>query len=197
MSTTSAAAIATWANDLVCDAGDSTLLTQFVTDLASDELPQLPDGWNGTTNLLAVTAGTATVTVATDVRKIAAVFYGGHELSRETWASLDALMDGWQDRLGAPRAYTAAREEERTLRLYPVPNITSSSTASAVSETDRLVLLVTVATDLPLFLKLPAALWALSREYARESDHRDLEFAKGCREWAMKMLKMADGEPWL
>ena len=193
MATVSATVLAAYAQDLVCDGGDNTNLSQFATTLLEDELPMLPNGWRSQPLLQAVTAGTATYALSSGVRKLLAMYYGGRELSHERWDSLQVERD-WKDTTGAPRAWTMMREQDRTYRLIPTPDRTSTSASGLSTETDRLILITMFAeSTIPLYLRLPAALWILSQEYNRESDHRDTTFAKLCQAMAERFFKMVDG----
>lgn len=184
--------IVTHAQDLVCDGADSTELTNIVTTLLEDELPA--NGFGGDVFLAATTAGTAAYTVSTTLRKLEAVCCAGRELSRETLATLDAQGPTWKDTVGSPLAYTAQLEADRTIRLYPAPDFTSAGPSSTTTEIDRILYLATaVMSSIPSYLRLPAALWALAREYERESDHRDLAFAKLARAMAEKFFLLAEG----
>lgn len=192
MATFTISQLVTFANDLVCDQGDTTSLTNIATTFFSDELPQIPNGWVASLTLGNTAADTATVIVATSVRKLLAVFFGGRELSHEVQASLDVNAI-WGDAKGAPIAWTTDREQDRTIRLYPMPTTTTLS-SSLVTETDALLFLgICAQTVLPKYLRLPAALWVLSKEYARESAYRDMDFAKLCRVFAERMFNLVDG----
>lgn len=196
MASVTDANIATFAQDLVCDNGDSTALTTFATELRDNELPNLADGWVAATSVTAVTADTPTITVSAGFRKLLALFYGGRELSQEPWTVFETLPTTWRGNTGGPRAWTTVREADLTVRLYPTPSQTSVGSTSFANERDRIVVLgMARANALPLYLRLPAALWALHREYSRESDHRDLAFAKICQALAERMFKMVDGLP--
>lgn len=194
MSTITSSALVSYANDLVCDQGDTTMLGGYAANLLAEELPQIPNGWLGELTITSATAGTAQVSVTSTVRKLLAVFYAGRELSHESQATLDAQGGTWPDAAGAPRAWTTDREQDRTVCLYPVPTLTTTSTASLVTESDAVIFFaVTAQTTLPLYLRLPAALWLLSHEYSRESKYRDLDFAKLCQSIAERMFNLVDG----
>ena len=105
MATFTISQLVTFANDLACDQGDTTSLTNITTTFFSDELPQIPNGWVGALTLGNTAADTATVTVGASVRKLLAVFFGGRELSHEVQASLDVNAI-WGDAKGAPIAWT-------------------------------------------------------------------------------------------
>ena len=189
---TSTAELLTFAQDLVCDQGDGTVLATLISQLYEDELPANDFG---ASQFLGATIGdTATYTVSTSLRKLYAIFCAGRELSHEALAALESRGPQWADDVGTPIAYTERLEAERTVRLYPAPGITSAGTNNLVTEVDRLVYLGTVImSTIPEYLRLPASLWVLAREYERESDHRDLTFAKLCRAMAEKFFVLAEG----
>lgn len=182
----------TYAQDLVCDGADSTSLATIISQLYEDELPA--NDFGGTVLLGAVTAGTATYTVSTSLRKLYALCFGGRELSHETLAALDSLGSTWRDEVGEPLAYIEQLQEDRTLRIYPAPDRASAGPNSVVTEIDRFLFIGTaLMSTIPDYLRLPAALWVLAREYERESDHRDIPFAKLCRAMAEKLFLLAEG----
>lgn len=186
------AALLTYAQDLVCDGADGTSLATIIAQLYEDELPANDFGANMV--LTTAVAGTATYTVSTSLRKLYALCFGGKELSHETLGALDSLGPTWRDAIGEPIAYTEQLQEDRTLRVYPAPDRASAGPISVVTEIDRfLVIGTTTMSAIPDYLRLPAALWVLAREYERESDHRDVPFAKLCRALAEKLFLLAEG----
>lgn len=182
----------TYAQDIVCDGADGTALATIISQLYEDELPA--NDFGGNVALVALTAGTATYTFSATFRRLYALCYGGRELSHETLAALDSRGATWRDEVGEPLAYLEQLEEERTVRVYPIPDRTSASPSSVTTELDRIIAIGTFSLSLlPAYLRLPAALWVLAREYERESDHRDIPFAKLCRAMAEKLFLLAEG----
>lgn len=186
------AELVTYAQALVCSGADGTNVTNIATTLAEDELPANDYGGNQT--LVAAVAGTAEYTVSVTVRKVYAIFYGGRQLSYERQSDLAATSPTWEDTRGTPIAWTDQLQKDRTFRAFPTPDLPSASTNSLVTETDRFILLGTLAmSTMPDHLRLPAALWVLAREYERESNHRDMVLAKIARTLAERYFTMLEG----
>lgn len=194
MSTISIATLVNYTQEIVCSGADSGVLTRFATELLEDELPKMPDGYSADIPIASFTSGDPIKSYSGTPRRILALFFGGRELSRETATSLAAHDPRWQDRVGYPLAWTTDYEEDTTVRIYPIPPLMSADGGSTTNETRRNLILAMVAqTTLPLILRLPAALWLLSREYGRESNHRDLAFSKLCAALSDQLFRMADG----
>lgn len=192
MATLTGAALVTYAQSIVCNGADTTLLTEFAMELLERELPRA--GWKANYSILTLTAGTSTVALSATMQQMLAAFHQGRELSRETVASLDSLGGTWQNASGAPRYWTQAREDALTLRVHPTPQYTSTGGTDIAGSFDYLIVLGMFRnTTIPLYLRLPAALWILSREYARESRYRDTDFAKIAQALAERLLQMIDG----
>jgi len=151
--------------------------------------------------LRAVSANSGTVTLPAEAIEVFYVFYDDRLLPPATLRQLEAVDPQWRDRRGTPQAYTMEQEDDRTLRLFPVPDISSKAQSFAFGEPfgrdfpeAGVTLVHTEDRELPDYLDLPAALEILAREMARESDHRDLEFAGLARQLADVTMLMALGD---
>ena len=181
--TISPATLTAYANVLVCNGGDAATLAEFVDVLLDEELPQSEYG--GAHSAAQTITATAIVEFTTS-RKLLAVFHNNHALTYESLSTLETQGADWQTHEGTPTSYTNRLEEEHSIRVYPIPdNLTQTL--------DYIVL--APLTALPLYLRLPAALWVLAREYERESDHRDIPLAKLARGLAERMFAMTEGLP--
>ncbi len=137
------------------------------------------------------TDGVVTLAAAGSMVRLLALFYDDTELVRETVRSLQGFDPEWRDRTGIPIAFTPEGESNRTVRFYPKP--ISPGTSSSVTTVDQgLGQIFTQArtTDIPNYLVMPLALRILAREFERESNHRDVDFATLARAIGEHFLDM-------
>lgn len=108
--------------------------------------------------------------------KLLAVFYGGRQLSEVSRPELLALNPAWTDEVGEPYLFTRDEEDQGVLRLYPRPRVlpVTGGNLDLAVEDFPIVLYTDVSSTIPTLLALPIALLILSREFERESNHRDL-----------------------
>jgi len=156
-------------------------------------LPYLCD-----TTLLDVIPGQATFTLPDPSINLLDVWYDNRTIDPMTHAELLALSPRWEDERGFPVAYTSEHMDVRTFRLYPLPMVPSdplqSATVNPFGPFAPLNHVTVVATafhsDVPSWLELPIVFLLLAREYARESPHRDPQFAQGCQRVAQLLMDM-------
>ena len=130
-----------------------------------------------------VTAGQFSYTLDTSQLSVLAFIYNGTQLGYLPLRELEALDYGWRLRKGRPRSYTTETETARTLDFYPTP-----------AETGDIVVIGTQGrANVPVQFELPLALLILEREFLRESDHTDVEFAKLCGRMGNDLLTLAKG----
>ena len=125
------------------------------------------------------------------------VWYGEKHLHPESTKAIDSINALHRDKIGEPLVFTIDETSDKTFRVIDAPEISSepmtfpngaplgvdyppNGLAVAYTET---------RTDLPRQWNLPIALAILSREFSRESDHRDPAFAKACGDLSIFMLK--------
>ena len=148
--------------------------------------------------LLPVTAGTAEYTLPAPGVKLAGVFYDQGMLSRARKRDLEAVDPAWRDRRGHPAAFIIDDLSRRTFRLYPQPVQTNTAFIFSVGApfgidhpVDAVAVIHSVAkSDLPVWLDLPLALLLIGREFGRDSDHRNPEFAQACQAIGKALLDM-------
>lgn len=119
---------------------------------------------------------------AFSIGRLIALFYNGRQLSRESEDTLAAKSRSWHDRGGSPVAYTTDNRSDRFVRLYPKNDL---------FKTGEIGLLYTqsfITTSIPDVMALPLAMLIIAREFERESNHRDMDFAKSCRALGQEML---------
>lgn len=187
--------VITLCQDLCTNQADEAALTKFYDEVISD-LGRAE--WLVTAELLATTAGTNQYNPATTVVEILYVFYDDRLLYKENLRALEAINPQWRDERGAPRAYVIEDETNNQFRLYPTPVVDSKDFIFAFGSPLGLdfpeYAVVVVQTEtrevLPEWLEFPIAFEILAREFARESDHVDHEFAKACKSIADILMRM-------
>jgi hypothetical protein len=145
-----------------------------------------PRRWHTTTATINVTQGTPLITLPTSLLDLITILFDGQALSILEHRELEVLNPGWRNAVGNPIAYSLDDLPAQQAELYPAPYSTSPPTATAIYVENR-------ANVLPI-LTLPVALLVLQREFSRESDHADIQFASLCGELGMLLLDMLDAE---
>jgi hypothetical protein len=152
-------------------------------------------------NVLSVAAGQATVTLPPSLLSVLSFIYDSNDLDLMEQRELESLDPGWRNRVGRPRAVSIQSETPRTLRLYPTPGLPSGPDLGIFGEPlgrdyppYSMVLIGAERRDnLPVQFELPMALLILQREFSRESDHNDADFAALCGQMGQTLLAMARG----
>lgn len=137
-------------------------------------------------SLIPTTFNTAIYSFPASAVELISVFYDDYEVRKASIAECSSYYgSNWRDVKGSPVAYVTENEADRTFRLVPQPQANSKDFifshgrplgldypdyAAAVLHTE-------FRQDLPVWLELPVALDVAAREFSRDSDHRDLEFA--------------------
>lgn len=154
--------------------------------------------------LVPVTQDQAIFTFPDDALNLLEVWHDDRALEPMTHAELASFDIQWQEQHGMPLAFTEENLSKTQYRLYPVPPLPSEGLLLAHTggafgldyPPGNVVLLATqYQQDLPSWLELPLILGMLAREYALESAHMDLDFARGCLRMSqalMGMLPLAD-----
>lgn len=125
-------------------------------------------------------AGQTSTTLSAVAVKIVAVFFGGRQLDQISLRSLESFDPRWRDQRGEPVAYTTEGELTKTIRFYPTPDSDGTLT----------IFHTQIQVAVPQWLELPIAFEILSREYGRESNHRDDTFSQLCSQVSGLLLKM-------
>ena len=129
-----------------------------------------PTRWHTNTAAVNLTEGNTIADFPAAMLNLLAVLYDGRFLSRLELRELEVLNSGWRNAVGTPIAYTLEAEPVQTAELYPAPYTTSPATAIYVEN----------RTNVLPILTLPVALLVLQREFSRQSDHVDPDFAALC-----------------
>ena len=140
------------------------------------------------TTLLPVSLNQAVFTLPDFAVRLQSVFYDDRALDGATIQQMQAVSPQWRDAYNQPCTYVTENETERTFRLFPQPTqpskdfifITGSLFGIDFPSYTVAVMHTTHPTDAPDFLDLMIAHRILSREFARESQHQDSDYAQRC-----------------
>lgn len=173
---------------------DATLAAQFYGEIV--------DSWGAANYLSNATLITQTATeeftLPAPVRNVMGVIFDDSELGYLSLRELEALDPLWRNTKGPkPVAWTSEGESAKTLALYPTPVVAAAAPGGVPDPlgTDyppySIVLIHSESrTNVPVYFELPLALLILEREYARESDHADIELAAAFGETGRLLLGM-------
>jgi hypothetical protein len=130
-------------------------------------------------------AGTAVYNLSGMQHSVLALFHRGKQLQPSVIDEVE-IYPTWRTDSDQPRAYFLEAETEGAFRLYPSPN---------TSGTTDLTLIATIMPDasysMPDWLGFIFAWKVLAREFARPSDHQDIEFAAACEQFASTLFFLA------
>lgn len=181
--------------ELCTNQADATAIIKYYDEIVAD----LGRGeWLIVAEILSTTADTFEYDPPSNIADLKAVLYDDRWLYKENLRALEAVNPHWRDERGTPRAYVLEDESNHKFRLYPKPDrnskdfvpIFGSPLGLDFPEYSVVVLMTELRTDLPPWLEMPVAWEILAREFARESDHMDLSFAKIAKQISQKMLEM-------
>lgn len=177
---------------------DATTVQRFYDDIAYDlAVREIVTN----VSLVAVVAGTASIALPTAAIDILAAFYDDRILSIERPMDM-AYTNGeqWRDISGPPLAIIREGESARSFTLFPNPDRPSDPSLfihgaplGVDFPNESVTLIHTEKRDnLPIWLELPVAFLILEREFNRESDHKDVNFAAACKEMAILLFQMVE-----
>ena len=154
--------------------------------------------WCTEASLVATTDGTATYTIPAAAGRVLAAFYDDQQLSLESAQGMERVLPAWRDEQGGVQALVVDGESDRTFRLWRTPEADSRDFSFIFGSPLGLdfpgyavvIVHTDVRADQPAYLELPIAFFVLEREFLRESDHRDPDFAQACREMGEQLLAM-------
>lgn len=149
-------------------------------------------------SLVATTADNASYDLPATAVTVLAAVYDTFQLPHTSLKELEAINPTWRSEVGDPIAFVTEDEPVRTVRLYPIPDRTSkdfifmfgSPLGLDFPEYSLALLHTETRTNLATYFDLPVALEILAREFNRESDHKDSEFAEVCRSLAQSTMQM-------
>jgi hypothetical protein len=150
---------------------------------------------------VAVTRSDADYAFPSTAIRILAVLYDHRHLRPIMRRGLESYDPAHRAREGRPAAFTTQDEDQRTLRLIPVPDVDGLAVGALDPLVDpefpgnNLTLVYTAAvTDVAPEDELWLALEVLAREFGHESDHYDPQFSKLARQLATMLRAMVGAD---
>lgn len=150
-------------------------------------------------SLVAATAETASYTLPTTAVRQLMFFWDTQQLDELTIEEAEAIFGlTWRDLIGPPEAYVLERETDRTFRLVPTPDTSSKDFSFMFGlplgvdfpEYAISVVHTNYSADVHVLFDFPLAFAVLAREFLRESDHQDVDFAEACQMVSAYLLGM-------
>lgn len=182
--------------DLSNGLADATLAERYYREAVFDLGKQ---GWLTQATLLPVTtADTGTYSFPATAIELLALFYDDSQLDLLYLRELEWIRPDWRDGRGTPSGYVRENENDKTFRLYPIPDAASKDfifllgSPFGLDFPEYALAIVHTETrdDLPVWLELPIAFRILELEFGRESNHRDPTFSKMCSELSKLLFVM-------
>ena len=166
---------------------DEALLSRYYDDLI-DTLAQTTDTLIEMT-LSPLVSGQSVYTPPDTITRLISVICGDRELDLASRKSMEATNSGWRKHEGIPVTYIRESEDQKQIRLYPIPDMVGDAFipwwSSPVGEdypNENLVYVHTHSpTDVPNWMNLGLALLILVPEFLRDSPHQDADFADACQ----------------
>jgi len=150
---------------------------------------------------VAVTRSDADYALPSTAIRVLALLYDNRHLRPIMRRGLEAYDPAHRAREGRPAAYTTQDEDQRTMRLIPVPDVDGVAVAALDPLVDpefpgnNLTFIYTATVDdVAPEDELWVALEVLSREFGHESDHLDPQFAKLARQLAAMLRAMVGAD---
>lgn len=170
-------------SDIVFDWGSQPILTQAT--------------------LISLTAKSEEFNLPPQVLDVLAVIWDQRELGKLRLREVEALNPSWRNQVGTPNSYIDQAETAKVLALYPAPFMPSGPNTAVHGEPlgqdyplYSVVLLNTeTRQDVMPYLELPLALLILEREFIRESNHRDEDFAMMAGDFGRFLLNCVTSPP--
>jgi hypothetical protein len=174
---------------------DATAIDKYYDEVVAD-LGRTE--WLVTASLVTATAGTNEYTPPATAIDLLHLFYDDRLLYESKLRAIESVNTHWRDERGPPKSYIIEDETNKQFRLYPSPVVSSKDFIFMFGSPLGLdfpeYAICIVHTEqrevLPKWLEMPVAFAILSREFARESDHKDAQFADSCKALAEMLMKM-------
>ena len=175
---------------------DGDLLDVYYDDVLV-ELGRMTNTPLTANELQPVVANTHTYSIPDKMISILHAFHSSKSLISSRTQDVDAYVNEWRDDTGTPFTVLIDELSGKTYRLFPIPDTSSddfffiTGTPMGTDFPDNAVTLIYSELrddDILDFLGLIIALQILSREFIRQSDHRDVLFAQSCNDVAKLML---------
>lgn len=139
---------------------------------------------------IAVAAGTAVYNFPDAAVRVLAWLYDSTPLRATNRRALEAYDADWRSRKGSPVSFTMQDEDARMARVVPVPEAPglalgiATPFSGAFPDGNLTAIYTDGGEDHPVWDELWLALEVISREFARDSDHMDIEFATAAMQLA-------------
>ncbi len=174
---------------------DVTLVQGFY-DAVVDSLG--PSLWHTNAVPITFTEKTSTVNLPANLLQIIQIIYDDTVLTPLDLRELESIKWGWRNAAGSPVAFTAEAENVKTIEVFPIPVLTSPAivpvhglpTGEDYKPGNGISIHSETRADVLDYLTLPVALKVLTREYLRESIHKDFAFGMLCDALGGMLLKM-------
>ena len=165
-------------NGMADDTVTPGLYADIIFDWGSE--PILTQG-----TLISLTMRETEFNLPPQVLNVLGVIWDQRELGKLRLREVEALNPSWRSKIGTPNSYIEQAETAKTLALYPIPFQASGPNTAPhgepLGQDYPLYSVVLINTEtrqnVMYYLELPLALLILEREFIRESDHRDEDFA--------------------
>ena len=165
-------------NGMADDTVTPALYADIIFDWGSD--PILTQG-----TLISLTMKEREFNVPSQVLDVLGVIWDKRELGKLRLREVEALNPSWRTAVGTPSSFIEQAETAKTLALYPTPFQASGPNTAPhgepLGQDYPLYSIVLINTEtrqnVMYYLELPLALLILEREFIRESDHKDEDFA--------------------
>lgn len=180
------AATLTLISDLSFGQTDATHISNIYDDVVT-ELGQLDVLVRA--ELIASVIDQATYSLTSTAIKKQAIFFDDEFMDEVSLGTLEAVNIDHRDEKGKPLAVYQEALTEKNFNLYPIPDRESGAVGGGDFGTSFPINAITsihtnFESDLPVWLELPIAYTVLYREFIRESNHKDAEFAEACGQMA-------------
>ncbi len=129
-------------------------------------------------------AGGTELVLPSDLHVLKGVIYGDAQIDDMTLRQLEHADRRWRERSGKPRGFTTETETAKTIALYPTPDVDAQPYSGSLPtfglgypQFNGAVFYSGYRDPVPIQLELIIVFWILAREYSRESDHQNAEWA--------------------
>jgi hypothetical protein len=174
---------------------DPTLAQGFYTDAINE----LADRHFLTTTALAGFAeGGTELAIPLDVRDLMGVVYNDAQIDEMTLRQLEHVDYRWRERNGKPRGWTRETETAKTIALYPTPDVDAAPYVSGpplgtgYPPFNGVLFYSGFRDPVPQQLELIIVFYILAREYSRESNHQNADWATFAQNMVDLLYEMFD-----
>jgi hypothetical protein len=188
--------VTTLVDDLAVSVEDNDATSDYYDDIVEElgfhQMPLMGADY------VAGVAGQLAYTLPTAAVRGVAFIYDDTQLYKSDKRDLEMLDDYWRKRQGHPAVVSFSDTDQRKFDVVPIPEVSGTAFGSddpfdAFYANNLTVIYSNRATDVHSWEELPVALEILSREFARDSEHKDLRAAKSWKTLADVFAKLVYG----